>query len=801
MGTLLSDARYALRILAKRPGFSAIAVLTLALGVGATTAIFTVVYGVLLQPLPFRDANRIAHVRIEGPDSGGLVLPDTDFLAWRAQNQTADAVAAFDNSSATLTGGDGPPERVPGSKVTDRFFDVLGARPLLGRVFQDGDDKPGAPKTAVLSHALWMRRYHGDSSIVGRTIPVSAEPHIVIGSLPADFNVARGGKDSWRILATAQPPRRGPFYLSAIARLKPGVSIAELRANLAVVTAGLKRQNPGPEHWTLDAVPLQEAVVGDVRRILYVLLGAVGCLLLIATANVANLLLARSASREREMAVRGALGAARGRIIRQLMTESVVLGVVSGVVGVALAFWGSRALIALAPEGIPRLDEVGMSTPVFVFALAVASMCGLVFSVAPAIRASRTPLVETLKEGGRVAGASHRRVQRSLVVAEIALALMLSVGAGLMVRSFVALQHVRPGFEPSHLLTFRLSLPPTQYANAEARRGFFTRLLPRLEALPGVQAAGLTISLPPYLLAMTDNFMVEGQVVPQNQSAPLGPLVFVNETYFSTLGAPLLSGRFFTERDDDKATEVVIINDTLAKQYFPGVDPVGKRLKIGGPERPNNTWMTIAGVVGDINYSGLDAPPEPVVYLPFRQATTNNQYVAIRTSTNPRSFERAVRAVVADLDKDLPLVNLRTMDELMTEAVAPPRFRTILVSLFAVVGLLLAAIGIYGVMAYAVTERTHELGVRIALGADRGTVLRIVLGEAAWLAACGVGLGVAGALGATRLIQTLLFGVTPTDALTFAAIAMLLTATALLASYIPARRATRVDPMVALRYE
>jgi predicted permease len=804
MGTLLSDARYAIRLLIKRPGFATVAILTLALGIGATTAIFTVVYAVLLRPLPFRDADRLAHVRINGPDSGGLVLPDTDFLAWRSQNQTADAIAVFDNASATLTGGDGPAERVPGSKVTDRFFDVLGARPLLGRVFQEGDDKPGSVKTAVLSHALWMRRYHGDPSIVGRTIPVSAEPHIVIGVMPADFTDHRGDKEIWRILTMEQPRRRGPFYLSAIARLKPGVSIAELRANLAVVTAGLKRQNPGPEHWTLDAVSLQEAVVGDVRRILYVLLGAVGCLLLIATANVANLLLARAASREREMAVRGALGAARGRIIRQLMTESVVLGVVSGLAGVVLAFWGTRALIGLAPEGIPRLGEVSMSTPIFLFALSVASLCGLIFSVAPAIRASHTPLVETLKEGGRLAGASHRRVQRSLVVAEIALALMLSVGAGLMVRSFVALQHVSPGFEPSHLLTFRLSLPPAQYANGEAQRGFFSRLLQRLEALPGVQAAGLTISLPPYLLAMTDNFTVEGQVVPPNQSAPLGPLVFVNETYFSTLGAPLLRGRFFSERDDDKAPEVVMINETLANQYFPGVDPVGRRLKNGGPERPigpNNKWQTIVGVVGDINYSGLDAPPEPVVYYAFRQATTNNQYVAVRTSMNPRSLEPAVKSVVADLDKDLPIVNLRTMDELMTEAVAPPRFRTILVSMFAVVGVLLAAIGIYGVMAYAVTERTHELGVRIALGANRGDVLRIVLGEAAWLAGWGVVLGVAGAFGATRLIQTLLFGVTPTDTLTFAAIAMLLTATAFVASYIPARRATRVDPMVALRYE
>jgi len=804
MGILLSDARLALRLLYKRPGFAIVAVLTLALGVGATTAIFTVVYSVLLSPLPFRDADRLVDVRIVGRHAVVYPLPDADFLAWRAQNHTADAVAVYDNSSATIT-GDGPPERVPGSKVTDRFFDVLGARPVVGRVFQEGDDKPGAPKTAVLSHALWVRRYHADSAVVGRTLLIGAEPHVVIGVMPAGFNYPPGHKEVWRILTVSEPPRRGPFYTHGVARLKPGVSIAELRANLGIVTSTLKARYPAPADWTLDAVPLRDALVGDVRRILYVLFGAVGFLLLIATANVANLLLARAASREREMAVRSALGAGRARIAGQLVTESVVLGVISGAAGLALAFWGTRALIALAPEDIPRLSEVGMSAPVFVFALAVASACGLVFGLAPALRASRAPLVETLKEGARsLAGTTHRRTQRLLVVSEIALALMLSVGAGLMVRSFVALQRVSPGFEPSHLLVFRLSLPIVQYADAAARRAFFIHLHERLETLPGAQAAALAISLPPQELAMTDNFMVEGQVLPPNQGAPVGPLLFVNETYFRTLGVPLLAGRFFTERDDDKAPDVVIVNETLAKQYFAGVDPVGRRLKNGGPERPiapNNPWKIIVGVVGDISYSGLDARPEPAVYYPFRQATSNNQYVVLRTAGDPRSLGAAARAVVAELDKDLPIANMLTMDELMAESIAPPRFRTILVSLFALVGLALAAIGIYGVMAYAVTERTHELGVRMALGADRHDVLRMVLSEAAWLALCGVGAGIVGALATARLIQSLLFGVTPTDVTTFTAIALLLSGTALAASYIPARRATHVDPMVALRYE
>jgi len=439
---------------------------------------------------------------------------------------------------------------------------------------------------------------------------------------------------------------------------------------------------------------------------------------------------------------------------------------------------------------------------VFLFASATASACGLLFGLIPALRASHVPLVETLKEGGRgVSGGGHRRVQRLLVVAEIALALMLSTGAGLMVRSFVALQRVNPGFEPSHLLTFRLSLPQTKYQNGAEQRDFYSRLLQRLEALPGVRSAALTISVPPDVLAMTDNFMVEGQTLPPNQSAPLGPLIFVNDTYFSTIGAPLVSGRFFSERDDENAPAAVIVNETLARRYFPSVDPVGRRLKIGGPERPTNTWMSVVGVVGDMSYSGLDAPSEPAVYLPFRQATSNNQYVLLRTTGDPQSLAPAVQRAVAELDKDLPVASLRTMDQLMGESKAPPRFRTILVSLFAIVGLTLASIGIYGVMAYAVAERTHEIGVRLALGADRADVLGMVLGEAMRLAAAGVAIGLAGAAATTQLMRSLLFGVTPSDVPTFAGIAALLAATAFVASYIPARRATRVDPMVALRYE
>jgi putative ABC transport system permease protein len=807
MLSFVSDARYAVRLLIKRPGFSAVAILTLALGIGATTSIFTVVNAVLLRPLPFRDADRLAEVRIVGPGGEIYPLPDADFLAWRDQNQTADAVAVWDTEAATLT-GEGAAEQIGSATVTDRFFDVLGARPILGRVFQEGDDKPAAPKTAVLSHAFWTRHFNNDPNVVGRTLSLNGVAHTIVGVMPASFTFPRTTTEVWQILTMNPPPRRGPFYTRAIARLKPSVTIAALRANLGVVTAGLKRQYPAPEDWTLDAISLHESLVGDVKQVLYVLFGAVGFLLLIATANVANLLLARAATRDREIALRGALGAGRGRIVGQLLTESVVLAIVSGGLGLAIAAWGTRALLALAPEGIPRLSEVRMNVPVFLFALASAAICGVVFGLAPALRASRTPLVETLKEGGRGGmGAGHRRLQQLLVVSEIALALVLSVGAGLMIRSLSELQRVSPGFDPGHLLTFELQLTRTQYPDSPKVRAFYDQLVQRLEALPGVRSVGLTISLPPNLLQVTDNFMVEGQVLPPNQSAPVGPVLMVNDTFFKTLGVPLVRGRVFDERDESEAPPVVIVNEALAAKYFAGVDPIGRRFKVGGPERPigpNNPWMTVVGVVGDVKYSGLEAAPEPSYYMPYRQNPWRGQAVVVRATTppgDPRALMGAIRGVVSSLDKDVPIARVRTMDELMTASVAPPRFRTVLVTAFALVGLLLAAIGIYGVMAYAVAERTHELGVRIALGADRASVLRLVLGEAIALAAIGITIGLAGAFAATRLIQSLLFGITSTDALTFAGISALLAVTALVASYVPARRAMRVDPMIALRYE
>ncbi len=799
MHAILGDVRFALRLLARRPGFAAITILTLALGIGATTAIFTVVHAVLLSPLPFPRADRLVEVRIVGRDGEIFPLPDADFQAWRAANRTADAVAVFSPGSVTLTGF-GAPERLQGVQVTDRFFDVLGVRPRLGRALRQGDDAPGAPKTVVLSYAFWMRRFHGDPAVVGRAIALDGESHLVVGVMPAGFRFPDAPVDVWTVLTMKPPRRRGPFYTWGIARLGDSIGMPALQADLNDVAGALKRRYPGPEDWTLAPIGMREAMVGDVRTILLALFGAVTFLMLIATANVANLLLARAATRDREIAIRGALGAGRRRIVRQLIVESVVLALVSGAIALLVAGWGTRALLAMAPEGLPRLTEVRMNLPVFGFTLTLAAVCGVLFGLAPALRAARTPLVDALKDGGRGGpGGGHRRVQGALVVAEIALALMLSVGAGLMIRSFAALQRVSPGFEPAHLLTFLVSLPDAPYDTGDKVRAFYTALLARLDALPGVTASGLTNSLPPHLLSMTDNFMPEGMVLPPNQSAPLGPLVFVNETYFTALGAPLVAGRFFTAHDDRSAPEVVIVNEALAKRYFPDGNAVGQRLKDGGPERPHNPWMRVVGVVGDIKYSGLDRAPEPTVYWPFRQQADTTQYVVLRTTTSPQTLAGGIRRVVAGLDRDVPITDLETMDQLMAESVAPPRFRTRLVSVFAVIGLLLATVGTYGVMACAVTERRYEIGVRMALGASRAAAMRMVLGEAAALAAAGVLLGVAGAFATTRLIRAMLFGIAPTDAATFVAISALLMTAALAASYVPARRAMDVEPLVALR--
>jgi putative ABC transport system permease protein len=796
------DVRFALRLLVKRPGFAAVAILTLALGVGASTSIFSVVEAVLLRPLPFAEPDRLVHLTIRGGDGETYPLPDTDFIAWREQNEAFSSVAVYDGGEGLALTGEGDAERIIVRNVTDRFFATLGVAPLLGRTFAEGEDRPGAPKSVVLSQAFWQRHFHGDRRAIGRSVLLDGVSHTVVGVMPASFAFPESDLDGWRVLTMQPPSRRGPFYTRGIARLKADATAERARANLAAIAEDVKRRYPGPNLWTYSLVPLQEQMVGDVRRMLYLLFGAVGFLLLLATANVANLLRARAGSRTREIAVRAAIGAGRARIVAQLVTESVVLGVFSGLAGLLIASWGTRALLAIAPEGIPRLGEVRLNGLVFAFAVGVASLCGVLFGLAPALRVAGLPLVEGLKDGGRSgAGVGQRRTQRALVVCEIALALILSVGAGLMIRSVAALTSVNPGFAPTQLVTFQLKLPERRYDTPQKITALFDSLRARLEADPAIRSVGSSTSLPPDLNTMTDSFVAEGQQIPPNQSPPVAPLVFVDENYFKTLGVPLVAGRFFDERDVPDRPPVVIVNETLAKRYFPGGGAVGKRLKQGGSERPNNPWMEIVGVVGDVKYSGLNAPPEPAFYLADRQQPFSRRFVMVRTAADPRSALNSIRAAVSAFDRDVPVARLYTIDQLMNESVAAPRFRTTLVSVFAILGLLLAAIGIYGVMAYTVSERARELGVRVALGATTGDVMRMVLGEAFALAAAGVALGVAGAVATTRLMAALLFGVTPTDPATFVSIAGILMAIALAGSYVPARRATAVDPIATLRSE
>src|ERR1051326_3556291 len=654
MPLLFQDIRYAVRLLIRRPAFSIVAILTLALGIGAATSIFSVVDAVLLRPMPFPNPDRLVQVGLIGRNKGEFPLPDTDFIEWRERNRTADAVAAYSEQPINIS-GDGQPERIPGAVVTDQFFRILGIAPERGRVFQDGDDRPGAQKVAVISHRFWERRFNGRADIVGQTAVLGGQPHTIVGVMPPTFAFPWHDTDVWAILTMDPPTRRGPFYSTGLARLKPGVTREQMRANRTDVATEMKRRYPGPSDWRMDVKPLRDAYVSGVSRILWVLLGAVGFLLLIATANVANLLLARAATREREMALRGALGAGGRRIVAQLLTESVVLAIAAGAAGIAVAAWGARAMLALAPDNIPRVHEVGVKVPVLLFALGTAAACGVLFGVVPAMRARRIPLIETLKQGGRTGGGAHRRAQQALVVAEIALALMLSIAAGLMIRSFGALTRVNPGFASDHLLAFRTVLPGTKYDTGDKVEAFYSSLVEKIESLPGVRSAGLNVSLPPNRLSMTDNFMIEGQTLPANTSAPLGPLLFVNESYFTTLGVPLVRGRFFEARDKRGAPAVVIINETLAKRYFGDGDPVGKRLKDGGPERPDNPWMTIVGVVGDVPYDGPAAAPEPAFYLPFRQNRSSGQYVVVRTTVDPQSIGQAVRSVVAALDPELQI--------------------------------------------------------------------------------------------------------------------------------------------------
>jgi putative ABC transport system permease protein len=798
MEGLWQDLRYGLRMLFKHPGFTAIAVVTLALGIGATTAIFSVVDAVILRPLPFEDPERV--VRIWGKFSQGerASTSPPDFLDYRAQNSTFEEFAAMMHTSYNLTGAS-EPERVNAAAVTSNFFRALGVQPIHGRDFSIDEERAGPASVAIISEGMWRRRFGGVLPIIGEKLTLDGKNFTVIGVAP---NATRqlGETDLWTPLTfdgEGMKVRRFHF-LRAFGRLKPGVTLQQAQTDVDVVAAGLERQYPDSNTtWRLRLVSLRDEMLGDVRTPLYVLLGAVGFVLLIACANVANLLLARAAGRQKEIAIRSAMGARPRRLIRQLLTESILLAAAGGGVGLFLAVWGTELLVKLAPDSIARAGTVGVDNRVLGFTMLVSLLCGIVFGLVPALQTSKPDLNESLKEGdkGTAAGIRHNRTHGFLVIAEIALALVLLVGAGLLIQSFRQLQNVDPGFDPTNALTMRLFLPESKYGEPGSASAFVDQVLERVAALPGVKAVGTTTHLP--MRGGGDTyFKIEGRPFsdPNEQVTAINP--GISHDYLNAMGIPILKGRPFTYQETKDPAKTVIINESFARTYFPDEDPLGKRLIIDMGEKAT---CEIIGVARDVRQFALQMEATPTMYLPT--INVGRPSLVVRTAGDPMALSAAVRTAVQSIDKDQPVANVASMEQILSQSVGEPRFRTLLFSVFAALALILAGVGIYGVMSYSVARRTHEIGIRMALGARPGDTIKMVVGQGLTLTITGVAVGLAASVGLTRLLESLLFGVSPTDPFTFAAIALLLTGVAAVACYIPARRATRVDPMRALRCE
>lgn len=809
METLLQDLRYGLRMLAKGRALTGIAVLTLALGIGANTAMFSVVSGVLLRPLPYQQPERLVRVFTVFPTQPIFSLAKADFVDFRARNHVFTGMALFARRDLDLTVGD-KPERLKGMGVTPDFFRVLGFHPMLGRDFQSNEEYKGNTHVVILSYRLWQSRFGADPQIVGKSLMLSSEPFTVVGVMPPGVQHVGGDYHSlphgdnvelWWPLEI-QPLRgardRNQHYLNAIARLKPGVTLEQANAEMNVVVEEIAKENPDTNKDARSKVVLlKEEIVGRARAMLLVLLGAAGFVLLIACVNVANLMLARAAARRREMAVRSVLGAGRLRLIRQLLTESALLALLGGALGWLVAYWGVDALLALSPDKLPRLQAVHMDGRVLGFTLVVALLTAVLFGLAPAVETLKTNPNESLKEGerGTTSGSARARLRSVLVTAEVALALVLLIGAGLLLRSFVALQHVEPGFRPDHVLTMAIDLPDKRYPEMADAARFYERLLERVRALPGVQSAGIASDIPWTGYDENSNFDIEGRP-PEPGHEPEGRYHFVTPGYFEAIGTPLLGGRFFTAADNADAPKVVLVNSALARRYFPGEDAVGKRLELWGLK-----GVTIVGVVGDVKDTPDALEAKPAYYWPTQQMVFAGMFLAVRSASDPAVLTDAVRREVLALDKDLPVTDARTLEDTAVAAVAGARFTLLLVGAFAGVALILAMVGIYGVMAYTVTQRTHEIGVRMALGAQARDVLKLILSQGLRLTLLGVTVGLAAAFAVTRALSSLLYGVKAADPATFVAVALLLAAVALVACFIPARRATQVDPIVALRYE
>jgi putative ABC transport system permease protein len=803
----LHDLRYAARVLAKNPGFTAVAVIALAVGVGANSVIFSAVNTILLRPLPYKDSDRLVMVF---EDNSRFGYPhDTpapaNFIDWRDQNKVFEGMAAIADVSLNLTGA-GEPERLDGKRVSASLFPLLGVEPQLGRWFAPEEDQPGANRVVVLSHALWQRRFGSDPVIVGKTITLNGAGFSVVGVMPESFQFPEREDQFWIPIAFSQneAARRGSHYLQVVARLKPGVSLAQARAEMSAIAARLQQQYPDQNAGLGAAVvPLHEQMVGNMRTVLLVLLGAVGFVLLIACANVANLLLARAAARQKEIATRIALGASRLRLVRQFLTESVLLAVLGGGVGLLLSVWGVRVLKAFIPDNISQAKEIAVDARVLVFTLAVSLLTGLVFGIAPALQATNFNLNETLKEGGRgpALGGRGNRIRRTLVVAEVAVSLVLLIGAGLLVNSFLRLRNVDPGFRTDHVLTMSVTLTPLKYPDHARREAFYTELINNVEALPGVKSAAVASQIPLIKQGDSVGVIFEGRPLPEPGKENIVATRVVSPRYFETMGIQLLRGRVFNNQDRIGSPVVAVISDSMARRYWPGEDPVGKRLCPGRPQTPED-WVTVVGVVNDVLQYGLDADQKPQMYLSYQQSDYfAPRRLVVSTSVEPESLTSAVRAAVWSIDKDQPVSDIETMDAVLSDSIARQRFSALLLGVFGLVALLLAAVGIYGVMSYTMAQRTHEIGLRMALGARKWDVLKLAVGQALKLVLVGVAAGLAASLILTRVMTSLLFGVSSTDPVTFAGISLVLVAAGVLASYIPARRATKVDPMIALRYE
>lgn len=813
---MFQDLRFGIRMLLRHRTFTLAAIIALALGIGANTAVFSVVNAVLLRPLPFQNADRMVllwgnflKLNIEQMRANAA-----EYVDYRDQTQSFESVAAFNTADFNFTGGS-QPERIAGASVTANLFPMLGALPAQGRVIAPEENQSGNINVVVISHKFWQQHLGGDANVIGRSVRLNDLSYTVIGVMSAgfefphpSFNFAEPAQ-FWIPLAFTTDQvaqRRRPYFLNVIGLLKPNVSLEQARNEMAALGKRFEQQHPGylgPNKadggWRITVTPLQEQVVGQSRRALQILLAAVGLVLLIACANAANLLLMRATARQKELAIRSAMGASRLRLIRQLLTESLLIGGLGGIFGLALAWWGVKALLALSPDNLPRLQEINLDGRVLLFTLAISILTGLIFGIAPALQASKPELQQTLKETGATVTRGRHWLRNLLVVGEVAVAMMLLAGAGLMLNSFLRVQRINPLVRTDNLLSVELNLPDTKYPEPAQAATFYQELIRRVRSLPGVESASLSTIQPLGAIAINDPFAIEGRPLDLNKPFVAG-WQLVAPDYFRTLDIPLVAGRDFTERDNAEGDGAAIINEALAARYFPGEDPIGKRLTLGLP-RPENPWLTIVGIVKDIPHRGLESKAEPDWYLPYLRQPRRDVFLMVRSTGDPANLATAVRSQIPAIDQDQPVTGIKTMNEVIASTTAPRRFNTLLLAIFAAVALTLAAVGIYSVISYSVAQRTQEIGIRLALGAQASDVIRLVVKQGMTLALLGIAAGIVGAIAAARTMTSLLYDLKATDPMTFLAISLLLAVVALMACYLPARRAAKVDPITALRHQ